>query len=247
MALKESVAYGRLLLQSIFSPEKSMPHIARYAVLLANSLGADPVLTADVLGVAHLVDRTGGGAEMLHAVSGLVAEAACVCCIQAAAEVSGSSSSSTPKAGASSADVADLRNRDAVVEQLLCAAIAIAGSGSRGVVDHDAAAGIAMLSLAVRVSRFVTCHIISLPCSSASDLPLKLTPAACCLLTPLRRVDSRRSEAITIAERGRNVLVAALGATHPSAGNALDLVAKLRGSLQLRVPTWLLNDSIWRR
>ena len=78
-------------------------------------------------------------------------------------------------------------------------------------------------------------------------MPLKLTPAACCLLTPLRRVDSRRSEAITIAERGRNVLVAALGATHPSAGNALDLVAKLRGSMQLRVPTWLLNDSIWRR
>jgi hypothetical protein len=64
---------------------------------------------------------------------------------------------------------------------------------------------------------------------------------------PFSRTDSRRSEAISIAERGCNVLVAALGPQHPSACTAVELVAKLRGSLQLRVPDWLLNDSIWRR
>jgi len=159
VALKESVAYGRLLLQSLFSQDKSTPHIARYAVLLANSLGADPVLSADALGVTHLVDRAGGSSEMLHAISGLVAEAACTHCIQAAAEAN-RISSSTHQAGASNAAAADFRNRDATVEQLLSAAVAIAGSGSRGVVDHDAASGIAMLSLAVRVSRFVGLHII---------------------------------------------------------------------------------------
>jgi NADH:ubiquinone oxidoreductase subunit D len=42
-------------------------------------------------------------------------------------------------------------------------------------------------------------------------------------------------------------VAAALGPQHPSSGYAVDLVAKLRGSLQLRVPDWLLNDSIWRR
>ena len=150
--LKESVAYGRMLLLSLFSPQPNTPHIARYAVLLANSLGAEPILSADVLGVTHLVQRAGGSSEALHAISGLVAEAACAHCIQAAADVANGTSSST-STGAFSASAADFRDRDATVERLLSAAIVIAGSGSRGIVDHDAAAGIAMLSLAVRVSR----------------------------------------------------------------------------------------------
>ena len=142
-----------MLLQSLFSPEPhNLPHIARYAVLLANSLGAEPILSADVLGVTHLVQRAGGSSEALLAISGLVAEAACTCCIQAAADVAGKSSNA-PKPGASSSVAADLKDRNATVEQLLSAAIIIAGSGSSGIADHDAAAGIAMLSLAVRVSR----------------------------------------------------------------------------------------------
>ena len=154
VVLKESVAYGRMLLQSLFSPEpQNTPHIARYAVLFANSLGAEPILSADVLGVAHLVHRAGGSCEVLHAISGLVAEAACNSCIQAAANVTGGSSSARD-VGTSSVTT-DFSDRNATVEQLLSAAIVIAGSGSRGIADHDAAAGIAMLSLAVRVSRLV--------------------------------------------------------------------------------------------
>jgi hypothetical protein len=152
VVLKESVAYGRLLLQSLFSPERNTPHVARYAVLLANSLGAEPNLTADILGVTHLVQRAGASAHTLQAVSGLVAEAACAHCIQAASNAA-DNSSAVPKAGASSAVAADFQDRDSLVERLLSSAIVIAGSGSRGIVDHDAAAGVAMLSLAVRVSR----------------------------------------------------------------------------------------------
>jgi hypothetical protein len=240
--LKESVAYGRMLLQSLFSPEpQNMPHIARYAVLLANSLGAEPILSADVLGVTHLVQRGGGSPEVLHAISGLVAEAACICCIQAAADVT-SRSTSAVKAGTSPSVVADLKDRNATVEQLLSAAIVIAGSGSSGIADHDAAAGIAMLSLAVRVSRFDSVCAALIHRASCRCIPSS-QPA----LNTSFRVDSRRSEAITVAERGRNVLITALGAQHPSTSSALDLVAKLRGSFQLRVPDWLLNDSIWRR
>jgi hypothetical protein len=138
-----------------------MPHIARYAVLLANSLGAEPILDADVLGVTHLLHRAGGNSEMLHAISGLVAEAACVCCIRAAADAACSGSGAPKKTDTSSAISADFKDREATVEQLLSAAIVIAGSGSRGIVDHDAAAGIAMLSLAVRVSRCASLHIVS--------------------------------------------------------------------------------------
>jgi hypothetical protein len=154
VVLKESVAYGRMLLQSLFSPEpQNTPHIARYAVLFANSLGAEPMLSADVLGVTHLVNRAGGGSDVLHSISGLVAEAACNSCIQAAANVTGGSLSARDVGTLSVAT--DLSDRNATVEQLLSAAIVIAGSGSSGIADHDAAAGIAMLSLAVRVSRSV--------------------------------------------------------------------------------------------
>ncbi len=163
VVLKESVAYGRMLLQSLFSHEPpNMPHIARYAVLLANSLGTEPILSADVLGVTHLVQRAGGSPEVLHTISGLVAEAACTCCVQAAADVA-SRSTSALKVGTPSSIVADLKDRDATVEQLLSAAIVIAGSGSSGIADHDAAAGIAMLSLAVRVSRFDSVCAILMP------------------------------------------------------------------------------------
>lgn len=233
-----------MLLQSLFSPEPNTPHIARYAVLLANSLGAEPILSAEVLGVTHFVQRAGGTLEMLHAISGLVTEAACAHCIQAAADVA-DGSSGAPTTGAFSAVAADFRDRDATVERLLSAAIVIAGSGSRGIVDHDAAAGIAMLSLAVRVSRFGSLRLTLLRCAVAfTSLPAIALQYI--IPEPLFRSDSRRSEAITIAERGCNVVVAALGPQHPSAGNAVDLLAKLRSSIQLRVPDWLLNDSIWR-
>jgi hypothetical protein len=158
-----------MLLQSLFSPEPpNMPHIARYAVLLANSLGAEPILNADVLGVSHLVHRAGGNSEMLHAISGLVAEAACTSCIRAAADAA-CISSGAPKTDTSSAIAADFKDREATVEQLLSAAIVIAGSGSRGIVDHDAAAGIAMLSLAVRVSRCGSLLLVSSDQRHCSD------------------------------------------------------------------------------